>query len=66
MSFNPKWIIGKTVAKVDMRVFRKEEFGRSTATDPIIIFTDGSRITFTTQETEIGTYGTAINYYPSR
>lgn len=65
--FNPKWIIGKTIAKVDMRPFEAGEYARmSTAHDPIITFTDGSRIWFTTEETEVGAYGTAIGYAPGK
>lgn len=66
--FNPKWIVGKTVASVDMRPFDMSlEFKGAKATDPAITFTDGSYITFTTQETGTGEYGTHINYHkPSR
>lgn len=63
--FNPRWIVGKTVASVDMQ--------RSTSgvteddrkiCNPIITFTDGSSIRFSTQEAE-GGYGTDIVYRPN-
>lgn len=65
--FNPKWIVGKTIAKVDMRPFEAGEPTRmGMAHDPIIIFTDGSHIWFTTEETEVGEYGTSISYAPGK
>ena len=64
MRFNPKWIIGKTVASVEMNPFPKGSLRESrsgVAHQPCITFTDGSRIWFSTEETE-GDYGTAIAY----
>jgi len=63
--FNPKWIIGKTVVSVDMRPFDKgDEFpDHQKAYDPLIYFSDGSYITFTTDETGTGEYGLHINYH---
>ena len=67
MKFNPRWIIGKTVATVDMRTFPGRD--NAIAHDPIITFTDGSSIQFQTEE--IGDefcsptgdmYGTSILY----
>ena len=61
MSFNPRWVVGKTVASVDMR---PGDDGRGgTAHDPVITFTDGSRIRFVTEETETGEYGVDIAYH---
>lgn len=61
--FNPRWIIGKTVARVEMRPFDAGNQGRGeTAHDPHIYFTDGSQIWFLTEETETGEYGTEIIY----
>lgn len=60
MTFNPQWIKGKKVARVDMRPF--DSGHKDAATHPVIYFTDGSRLTFYTQETEGGEYGTGISY----
>lgn len=47
-----------------MRKFEMaQEHRGALANDPIITFTDGSYITFTTQETGTGEYGTDINYH---
>lgn len=63
---NPKWIVGKTIASVDMCPFlARPDSSRELAHDPIVTFTDGSRITFSTQETEVGVYGTSIDYRPA-
>lgn len=57
---NPRWLVGKVIAKVEMNPF---DDGRGLiAHNPVITFTDGSAIAFTTEETEIGEYGTAISY----
>lgn len=63
-NFNPKWIVGKSVARVEMNPFDDGQ-GRK-AHDPRIWFTDGSSIAFTTEETEVGEYGTNISYSPAR
>lgn len=59
---NPHWILGKRVDKVWLRPFKDGKGG--TAHDPIIEFGDGSRISFTVEETEVGEYGVRINYQP--
>lgn len=51
LRFDPRWVIGKTIADVQMRPF-PDGRGR-TAHDPRIVFTDGSRITFHVQETDV-------------
>lgn len=72
---NPKHLIGKTIATVNMRPFNAELYsvrgkdlregqGRQ-AHDPLIVFTDGSSIRFVTEETETGIYGTDIVYVPA-
>lgn len=62
--FNPKWIVGKTIANVDMRPFEQaQEHRGAKAHNPVITFTDGSYITFNTEETGTGEYGTDINYH---
>lgn len=63
MTFNPRWIIGKTVAAVEMRPFDADDHTRRKAHDPKIIFTDGSSITFNTEETERGEYGVDVLYW---
>lgn len=59
---NPKWIIGKRVARVDLGVF-KDAHGKI-CHKPSIWFEDGSHLTFTTEEVEGGSdYGTHISYW---
>ncbi len=58
--FNPKWIVGKTVARVDMNPFSDGK--GSTTFRPYIMFTDGSRVWFSTDETEVGEYGISVGY----
>ena len=58
--FNPRWIVGKTVARVDMNPWDSGKGNQ--AHSPVIHFTDGSSIRFVTEETEIGEYGTAVVY----
>lgn len=61
--FQPRWIEGKTVERVEMNPFRD---GRgSTAHDPRIVFTDGSSVTFLAEETDVAQYGTDICYHPA-
>lgn len=61
--FNPRWIAGKTVSRVDMRPFDSGHvsYGKI-AHDPVIHFTDGSCVSFVTEETEVGVYGVDIVY----
>ena len=59
--FNPRWIVGKTVASVDMRPFRYLD-DTTTSHDPILTFTDGSSIQFIVEETAGGEYGVDIIY----
>lgn len=65
MSFQPHWIVGKTVAKVDMGNWRGDG-DTSDRHDPTIWFTDGSSIGFLTEESESLSYGTDIIYRPRR
>lgn len=59
---NPKWIVGKRVAKVDLGVF--EDARGQICHSPSIWFEDGSHITFATEEVEGGgSYGTHISYW---
>lgn len=60
---NPKWLRGKTIATVEMRAFDDGKGDRGKAHAPVIRFTDGTCITFYTQETETGEYGTGITYH---
>lgn len=60
-TFNPKWIVGKTVARVEMNTFNAGG-GRGVAHDPTIVFTDGSRIAFVADELEDDGYGIRVIY----
>lgn len=56
---------GKVVAGVRLRRFpawagRNESRKGQYATDPEIVFKDGTVLRFVTQETDIGEYGTAL------
>jgi hypothetical protein len=63
MPFNPKWLVGKTIERVDMRSF-DDGRGRTTH-NPRITFTDGTALTFGADELEHGDgYGIALNYHP--
>lgn len=42
--FNPAWIVGKTVAAVDMNPTQGHGLGIGTLHHPVITFTDGSSI----------------------
>lgn len=66
MKFNPKWIVGKTIASVEMNP-KRDRIRHDTIHSPVIQFTDGSRIYFTTEESETcasdgSYYGTGIVY----
>jgi hypothetical protein len=67
MAFNPNWIVGKTIERVTMNPFMwQEPWGEKiTAHAPVIHFTDGSSIFFSTEETGAGEYGTEITYVKS-
>lgn len=66
-AFHTRWVVGKTIARVEMNPFNAGGQGRgTTAHDPEIFFTDGSSIRFITEETETGEYGTEIVYRKPR
>jgi hypothetical protein len=56
---------GKTIARVFFHPFDPNQDGSTTikdkVTDPEIVFTDGSRLRFSVEETEIGEYGVALS-----
>lgn len=60
--FNPRWIEGKTIERVEMNPFNRGDGYSDVAHDPHIRFTDGSSIAFVTEETDTGSYGTSIVY----
>jgi hypothetical protein len=64
--FNPRWLIGRKIVRVDMNRFdtgRKDRTGKKIiATDPVIHFDNGAYIDFSVQETE-GDYGIAISFH---
>lgn len=64
--FNPRWIKGKTVTSVSMTPRSDGRAHGSVYHQPEITFSDGSSITFITEETEVGEYGTDIVYHPVR
>jgi len=56
-------LVGLTIVAVDLRPFNPNMLDTGDlrpAFDPIITFSDGSRITFMVQETEVGEYGVEI------
>jgi hypothetical protein len=62
-SFHPNWIVGKTIAHVIMNAVNEAKSGGGPMHDPLIVFTDGSSITFHTEESNDGScYGTDIVY----
>lgn len=64
---NPKWLAGKTIAKVEMHPFQARPGNdRTVAHDPTITFTDGSQLRFFAEETEIGEYGVDLLYIPAK
>ena len=69
MKFNPKWIVGKRVASVEMNPLRGGQSGGSVSHNPVIYFADGSQIWFTVQEgsDKFGNaYGVGISYYAGK
>lgn len=63
-SVQPRWLVGKTVARVDMNPFPDGRGG--VAHSPVITFTDGSCARFVVEETDTADYGVAITYTPAR
>lgn len=62
MTFNPNWIVGKTVERVEMFPFDDGRGG--TAHRPVVFFTDGTKIFFAAEETEREP-GVDISYVPA-
>lgn len=65
MHFNPRWIAGKTVARVDMNTVRDGSSSGHASHNPVIIFDDGSKIWFNVIEgsDKYGNeYGMSIGY----
>jgi hypothetical protein len=60
--FNPKWIKGKVVARVEMNTESLHAGRKGVKHNPEIHFTDGSRICFNVVEDE-DNYGIDIRYY---
>ena len=57
-------LIGRKIVGVKLRPFPTGRGPGDRATDPIIILNDGTWIGFSTQETEVGEYGTSLNVFP--
>lgn len=62
--FNPNWLKGKTIERVEMNPFSARELVDETAHRPVVFFTDGSYIWFSAEETDLGEYGVDISYSP--
>jgi len=56
-------LVGKTIADIEWNLFTDGRGGW--AHDPTIIFNDGSRLSFSTEETENHGYGVAFCYSPA-
>jgi hypothetical protein len=56
---------GKRVKSVRLHPFAPSNGGPA-ATDPVIVFTDGSSLAFGVDETEMGEYGVSLCYRPAR
>ena len=61
-----KLLVGKTIARIELNPFERGDPEGTICTQPVITFTDGSRITLMTEETEVGEYGTALLYVSGR
>ncbi len=58
-----KALVGKTIARVELNPFDAERDERdSPATDPVIVFTDGTCLRFQVEETDAADYGVALIY----
>lgn len=68
MKATSKLLVGRTIVDVQFWSFAaRPGLDRSTADDPVITLDNGARLHFITQETEVGEYGTHIEYVtPSR
>jgi hypothetical protein len=56
-------LVGLTIVAVDLRPFdanMNSSTNRPRAFNPILTLSDGSRVTFLVQETEVGDYGVEI------
>ena len=59
-------LIGLTIVAIDLRPFdanMDSSTDRPRAFNPILTLSDGSRVTFLVQETEVGDYGVEIVRY---
>ena len=68
-NLNPRWLIGRKIVKVEMQPFQaRPNEGRLSpvAHDPVIWLDNGAHLTFTTEETECGVYGTSISYHKGK
>lgn len=55
-------LVGKTIKSIALCPFDPEQYSTSAepATDPVILFTDGTSLRFLVEETEAGEYGVAL------
>lgn len=66
---NPKWIVGRTIVRVDLNAARVPDGAKGTRMlhNPVIHLDNGASIVFMTEEDpEGGDYGVAIIYRPAR
>lgn len=65
--FNPKWIAGKTVERVEMNGIQLPDASRvGVLHKPVIYFTDGSTLAFRVEESDSWAYGVDLVYTPKR
>jgi len=63
-----RWLAGRRIVRVEMHPFpdgrgRDSPLPRGQATAPCFFLDDGQVVTFYTQETEVGEYGTGISVH---
>jgi hypothetical protein len=62
MRATKRHLVGRRIMAVDFRPFDDGRGG--TAHNPVLTLDNGRRVTFTTEETEVGEYGTLISISP--
>lgn len=60
-----KLLKGRRIVAIEWRAFRRR-VGRENdwTTDPVFTLDNGVRVTFSTNETEVGEYGISVNVHP--
>ena len=57
-------LLGKRITKVVLNAFRSRSSGDEMAHRPVLTLEDGTTVRFSTQETDVGEYGTALVITP--